>query len=349
MARGNLDPSRYRSGAVPYLDPTLEILMQRRTFLELAATAGLTAGCDRLVVVDPRESVEIPAVSPNGDFYRYQYDGRPSFDAATHLMRVQDGDQLLTQFGRSFLASLDPMETEQTLQCIGSNPRVQRISNAVWTGLPLIDVFDALEVQVPDDAVGMRLVGMDDYTAGIPIEDLYDAPVWLMWGMNGETLPFAHGAPARLLVRGKYGMKALKWIREMAFVREPHESYWTQFGWDEEAPYLPNTLIASPIDGVGLDGDGAVRIVGTAFAGEDPVVAVDYRVDDGPWMPAELDYATGLPGIWVLWAFTWQPVRGRHTLQVRCTTQSGATSVDDPEGTDRLLGYDGSMAITVRA
>ena len=325
--------------------------MKRRTFLELAGVSSLSqlaVGCDRLVVLEPRENVELEPVSPVGDFYVYSYRSRPDYDAETHEMIIDYRGTELARFGRAFLNTLDPVETEQTLQCIGSSPRVQRISNAIWTGLPLIEVFDALGVEVPAEAVGMRLTGMDDYTAGIPITDLEEAPVWLMWGMNGEELPFEHGAPARLLVRGKYGMKALKWIREFAFVDEAHESYWTQFGWSEEAPYLPNTMIASPLDGVVLDTDGPVRFVGTAFAGEDPVVTVEVRVDGGAWEPAEIDYAPGA-GIWALWSYTWMSQRGRHTIQVRCTTASGAMSVEDPLGTNARDGYNGSMEVMVRS
>ena len=324
--------------------------MQRRSFLELASTAAfaqLATGCDQLVVVEPRQNPQIPGVTPVGDFYVYSYAPQPEYDAETHEMIVADIDGTeLARFGRTFLNTLEPVETEQTLQCIGSSPRVQRISNAVWSGLTLLEVFDALGVVVPKDAVGLRMTGMDRYTAGIPIDDLTDAPVWMMWGMNGEELSFDHGAPARLLVPGKYGMKALKWIQELAFVTEPHESYWTRFGWSEEAPYLPNTLIASPLDGVTVGGDQPVRFVGTAFAGEDPVVAVEVRIDSGAWLPVELDYAPGA-GIWAVWSFVWDPEPGRHTFQFRAITESGAISSENPRGDDQFLGYNGSMQVVV--
>lgn len=324
--------------------------MDRRRFLQAAATAMASgaAGCDRLVLLDPRESAELPPVTPTQRFYRYNYRARPELDPATHQMMVSYQGIELGSFGREFLDTLKPVETEQTLQCIGSSPRVQRISNAVWTGLPLREVLEARGIDVPSKAIQIRMTGMDEYHAAIPVTDLDDAPAWLMWGMNGEELPFAHGAPARLLVRGKYGMKAMKWIRELAFVDEPHESYWTERGWDEEAPYRPNTMIVNPIDGLVVERGSTVRFLGTAFAGEDPVVAVDVRIDGGAWEPAEVVYGPGA-GIWVLWQYDWLAERGRHTLQVRCTTEGGQTSSEEPGGTDPLLGYDGSMQVMVRA
>lgn len=325
--------------------------MQRRDILKLAGTAAFARvlqGCDRLVVIEPRDNPHLDPITPNDQFYTYSFGPKPDLDIQTHQTVIAHEDEELARFDLPFLESLQPMDKEHTLECIGTNPRVQRIGNAVWSGLPLIDVMDALGVAVPASAVGLRLVGADTYHAGIPIEDLTEGPVWLVWRMNGEPLPFLHGAPARLLVPGRYGMKNLKWLTEIAFVDEAHRSYWTTRGWSEPAPYLPNTLIVNPLDGVAVVPSEAVRFVGTAFAGEDPVVAVEVSVDGGAWQPANLDYAPG-PAIWALWSWDWTPQPGSHTVQVRCVTLSGAASVDDPGGTNRLNGYDGSMQITVLA
>ncbi len=325
--------------------------MRRRSFLEFAGAAAfarMAAGCDRLVVIDPRLDPELPSITPIGEFYVYQYRRQPEFEPATHETVIAHEDEELARFDQAFLDTLEPVETELTLECIGATPRVQRISNAVWGGLPLREVLDELGVSVPPSAVDLRMTGMDDYHAAVPVTDLDDAPMWLFWRMNGEALPFNHGAPARIFVPDKYGVKAMKWIRELAFVDEPHVSYWTERNWSEEARVRPNTLVAHPLDGFLVDGTAPVRVIGTAFAGEDPVVAVDVRIDGGDWQPATVDYGPG-SGIWVLWSFDWTPVEGRHTLQFRATTKSGAMSVFDPSGTNRLDGYDGSMQITVNA
>ncbi|MEM6930141.1 MAG: hypothetical protein AAF602_24590, partial [Myxococcota bacterium] len=131
-----------------------------------------------------------------------------------------------------------------------------------------------------------------------------------------------------------------------AFTTEPHASFWTARGWSEEATYRPNTLIVNPLDGLVFDEGLEIGFIGSAYAGGDPVVAVDVHVDGGPWQPATLDYDPG-PDVWVLWSWVWQTVAGDHTIQVRCTTASGAQSVEDPLGTEPLDGYDGSMQIRV--
>ncbi|MEQ1507946.1 MAG: molybdopterin-dependent oxidoreductase [Myxococcota bacterium] len=326
--------------------------MDRRNLLKMAGAAAVArvgAGCDKLVVFDGTagDGVGLTPITPNAEFYVYACCGMPSVDVETHRVTIAHESIALGSLSRADLEALGGIDKEHTLECIGSTPRIQHVSNAVWTGLPLTDVLDALGIAIPPSAVGLRLVGADDYTAGIPIADLADGPVWLVWRMNGQPLPPEHGAPARLLVPGRYGMKNLKWVTEIAFVDTPHASFWTQYGWSEDAPYLPNTMIAAPLDATSVERGDRVRFLGTAYAGSDPVTAIDVAVDDGPWVPATLDYAPGVPDVWALWSFDWTAVSGAHTIQARCTTASGARSVEDPDGTDRYAGYDGSMRITV--
>lgn len=323
--------------------------MERRGLLKLAGTAAfarLLAGCERFVVLEPRVDPELSPVTPIGDFYRYQCCGYPELDVATHTTAIAHEGTELARFDLAFLQSLPSREREATLQCIGSSPLVQRIGNAVWAGLPLAEVLEALGVEVPDEAVGVRIDAVDGYDAGLPRE-VFDA-MWLVWGMNGEALPPEHGAPARLLVPGRYGVKNLKWLDAITFVDEPHVSFWTlerNGAWDEEAVYRPNALVAHPLSGAPVE-EGPVRFIGTAFAGEDPVTSVEVSVDDGPWQEADIEYAPGA-GVWALWSAEVELSAGEHTVQVRCTTVSGARSEPDPFGTDPKAGYDGSMLVTV--
>ncbi len=327
--------------------------MNRR---ELVLKAGATlmvsgaAGCENITLVDEREGETIDPVTSNELFYTYACCGPPAdLTNDNWVCSIQAGTTELAQLDTARLETFEVQEREHTLQCIGGNPSAQLISNAIWGGLPLRDVLDELGVEVPASAVGMRLVGHDDYHAGLPIEVLDAGPIWLVWEMNGEPMPFMHGAPARLLVPGHYGVKNLKWLKEIAFVNVPHVSYWTEFSWDEEAKYNANGFIATPADGITLRPEGSIRFIGTAHAGSDPVELVEIRLDDGPWEPATLDYNPGADR-WTLWSWEWSPDNGDHTIKVRVTTASGAMSSDDPAGTDQFMGYDGSMeiGITVR-
>lgn len=330
--------------------------MRRRDALELLGGGVLArwlAGCDRLVVVDDLDARLLDPITSNADHYVYSVFAVPEVDPATHTTRVLHEAEELATFDLAALEAMPARDKEHTLECIGGGPGNLAISNSVWSGLPLHEVLAALGVEVPASAVGLRFVGADasdtgeHYHAGVPIEDLVDGPVWLVWRMNGEPVPLEHGGPYRLLTPGRYGMKNVKWPIEIALVDTPHVSFWTPGGWDEDATYRANALVLTPSDGVEAREGERVRFAGSAFAGADPVVEVEVSFDGGPWEAATLDYDAG-PDVWVLWSWEWTATPGQHTLQVRCATASGARSEPEPGGTNPWHGYDGSMRIAVR-
>ena len=87
---------------------------------------------------------------------------------------------------------------------------------------------------------------------------------------------------------------------------EPYLGYWEKLGWSDAAPYKPNALIFQPDDDAKLSVGKPVVLAGPAFAGSDPVVKVEWRLNEGPWQPCTLDYAPG-PDVWTLWRATWTP------------------------------------------
>ena len=252
---------------------------------------------------------------------------------------------LLATLDLATLEAMPAREREHTLECIGGGPYNRAIGNAIWTGLPLVEIFEALGVSVPAAAIELQFTGADDYQTSIPITDL-DAPVWLVWKMNGEPLPDRHGGTARILTPGRYGIKNPKWLTEIRFVTEPFLGFWESRGWSNTAEYRANTFFMSPSASAVLTA-GPVRFLGTAFAGSDPIARVEVSTDGGDrWTDVEITYQNG-PDVWTLWAFDWDAVAGDYQIRVRATTESGNQSALEPHGTDAFSGYDGSMQIDV--
>jgi len=331
----------------------LRVLSRRRMLAGLSAAAGLAA-CDDTRFGVPLDSADsaagdddlTPPITANDDFYVTSCCGTPELDGATWTCLVRAGDQELATLDLAGLEALSARDREHTLECIGASPYNLAISNAIWTGLPLSEVFLSYGVQVPSDAVEIVFTSGDGYSTSLPITDL-DVPVWLVWRMNGEPLPPRHGFPVRLLVPGRYGMKNPKWIIEMAFSTEAYTGYWEGYGWSYTAEYKPNALVGSPGRRSTVE-SGPVRVQGYAFAGSDPVTRVQVSVDGGDWADATLDYNPGAD-IWTLWHYDTTLDAGDHVIQARMATQSGAESDPSAEGTDYLAGYDGSMEIEVEA
>jgi DMSO/TMAO reductase YedYZ molybdopterin-dependent catalytic subunit len=333
----NRTPSAPRVGG-------LRVLSRRDLMVGAAAAAGVVA-CDPDKADTP--AVLAGALTPitaNDDFYVTSSNGNPEVDGATWALTVRTGGEVRATIDLVWLEEQAARDREHTLECIGANPYNLAISNAVWTGLPLHELLTTLGVEVPADAVEMVFTGADGYTTSLPVGDL-DRPVWLVWRMNGEPLPFPHGYPARLLVPGRYGMKNPKWITDLSFSPTPHIGYWESNGWSNDATYKANALLYAPERREMVEA-GPARILGMAFAGSDPITKVEVSIDGGAWAVATLDYAPGAD-IWTLWHFDWEAVVGARVIQARCTTASGATSIADSNGTSGLDGYNGSMEVEV--
>jgi hypothetical protein len=282
-------------------------------------------------------------ITPNQYFYVTSCCSTPEVDVSTWALSIKNRGVEIASIDYARLTKLPARKKEHTLECIGAGPGFLGISNAMWTGLPLSEVFQAMRVQVPPGTIELVFRSVDDYSASIPVADL-QKPAWLVWLMNGVALPAEHGYPVRLLVPGRYGMKNPKWIASIDFVEQPFTGYWDQMGWSKEAVYQPNTLLPYPVDDVPA---GELVVSGTAFAGSDPIVSVEVSVDGGDWRRATLDYAPG-PDIWTLWHYDMVLDPGPHTFQARCTTRSGAQS--NPSPNDNYYdGYDGSDLVTFNA
>ena len=328
-------------------------LFDRRSALKAGGAALLGAatgvGCDTLDIPPPPEPGTMPGISPQADFYTQSCCGTPNIEPDEHEVAVVDGanGSVLARIDAAYLQGLQGREKEHTLQCIGANPRFLFVDNALWTGLPFIEILDDLGVTVPVDAVELIFWCADGYDTSIPVTDL-DTPIWLVWEMNGEPLTLAHGAPFRFLVPGRYGTKNPKWCERLEFSPTEHIGFWEREGWSNDASYRPNALTLAPA-AYAVVGEGTIQIQGAAFAGFDAVTRVEWTVDDGTtWQDAEITYASENDHTWRLWSFEFTPPGvGSYYVRTRVTTESGAKSEDDPDGTDRFGGYNGGMEIRV--
>jgi DMSO/TMAO reductase YedYZ molybdopterin-dependent catalytic subunit len=292
----------------------------------------------------PRPVTAYGPITPNEHFYVTSFRSNPEVDASAWALSIKNRGIEVASIDYATLTSLPARNKEHTLECISASPGYRPISNAIWTGLPLIEVFQAAGVEVSPGTIELVFTSVDGYDTSIPVADL-QKPVWLVWLMNGVALPTEHGYPVRLLVPGRYGMKNPKWITSIDFVDEPFAGYWDQLGWSKDATYQTNALVHVPFDDVPA---GEMVANGTAFAGSDPIVSVEVCVDGGEWRPAVLDYAPG-PDIWTLWHYDMALKPGAHTLQARCATLSGSHSDPSSDDADYSDGYGGSELVTFNA
>jgi DMSO/TMAO reductase YedYZ molybdopterin-dependent catalytic subunit len=280
--------------------------------------------------VQPK-GVALPSfVTASADFYRV--------DTALVVPQLSRGDWRLRMHGMvdreatysyADLARFDVVETVTTLTCVSNPVGGELISTGVWTGYRVADLLAAAGVHADADMV--LSTSIDGFTAGTPVEALTDGRgALLAVGLNGQPLPIEHGYPARLVVPGLYGyVSATKWVVDLELTRfDRATAYWTRYGWAPRAPIKTESRIDVP------KGDqkvplGPVVFGGVAWAQNRGVRAVEVRIDDGEWQPAEQG-ASYSNETWRLWSFPWQAKSpGKHAITVRATDNTGAVQTAD--------------------
>jgi DMSO/TMAO reductase YedYZ molybdopterin-dependent catalytic subunit len=64
------------------------------------------------------------------------------------------------------------------------------------------------------------------------MESMLHPQTLLAYEMNGKPLSIAHGAPLRLIIPVKYGIKSLKRVGRITFARHRPPDYWAERGYD---------------------------------------------------------------------------------------------------------------------
>jgi DMSO/TMAO reductase YedYZ molybdopterin-dependent catalytic subunit len=277
---------------------------------------------------------EVPGVStyitPNDRFYR--------IDTALRIPQVSPDDWRLTIGGMvdreveltyDDVLAMELVERTITLSCVSNEVGGDLVGNAVWTGVPLLDVLELAGIDPAAEQVVGRSV--DDWTAGFPVQALRDGrEALLVVGMNGEPLPVRHGFPVRLVVAGLYGyVSAVKWLRSIELTTwDGFDGYWIPRGWSKEGPMKTASRIDVPERGATVDA-GRVAVAGVAWAPTRGIERVEVRVDEGAWQPARLAGVANAD-TWVQWVFEWDATPGRHWLEVRAVDGTGEVQSPGP-------------------
>jgi DMSO/TMAO reductase YedYZ molybdopterin-dependent catalytic subunit len=70
------------------------------------------------------------------------------------------------------------------------------------------------------------------YYVGIDLPSMMHPQTLLCYEMNGQPLEDEHGAPLRLVIPIKYGIKNLKRIGRVAYSASRPPDYWAERGYD---------------------------------------------------------------------------------------------------------------------
>lgn len=265
--------------------------------------------------------------------------------------------------GRAFFPS-KPSGTQWTVGAAGC---------VVWSGVPVRNVVKALG-GVADGMVYMTGTGGEVLPAGldpksviversVPLAALEDA--LLVWEMNGEPVPLAHGGPLRLIVPGYTGVNNIKYIKQLAFTPKESEARIMSHGYrisppgskgDPSQPSVQEmsvkSWINSPVPEDGNQAAGMLQIQGVAFGGMNAVKGVEVSIDGGKtWKQARLVGPDMGKYAWRQFVLQAQLPKGTYQLASRATDVKGnvqpETRGENQSGYNNTSWADHAVTVTV--
>jgi DMSO/TMAO reductase YedYZ molybdopterin-dependent catalytic subunit len=299
-------------------------------------------------------------ITPNDRFFSISHFDRPTIDAASWRLPVEGLVENPLSLTLADIRARPRQEVVFTIECSGNDGFpffTGGIGNARWAGTPLAPVLE--EAGVRDDGIEVVFWGADsgeielkdeirdvrmqqNFARSLSLEDAMSPDNILCYEMNGAELPAANGFPLRLIAPGWYGIANVKWLkrielrdrrfmsllmgRDYVTIREEDrggETVWAETSvgrWRLKSAPARVTRAES-----------GYRITGAAWGA--PIERVEVRIDDGPWLPAEIDRTDEAPVAWTIWYVDWpDPTPGEHTVTSRAIDTAGniQPAMDDP-------------------
>jgi DMSO/TMAO reductase YedYZ molybdopterin-dependent catalytic subunit len=317
----------------------------------------------RHVVTAEPENSETPLeslrswVTANRLFFVRNHFGVPAVDRDTWRLSIAGLVSRPLEITWDQLAGMPERTVFATMECAGNGrsfltPHAHgvqwgagAVGHAEWTGVPLRLLLE--DAGLSDGAAEVLCEGADrgresdhpdemPFARSLPRAKALDRDTLVATRMNGELLEPNHGAPARLLVPGWYGVASVKWLSRIAALDRPFAGYFQTKKYTIEretgaglervivGPMAVKSEIIRPRPGDVL-GVGTNRVFGVAWAGDDTVARVEISTNGGnSWSSAELVGPTARYS-WTLWEYLWETGEtGPHTILARAVSSRGA-------------------------
>jgi DMSO/TMAO reductase YedYZ molybdopterin-dependent catalytic subunit len=292
-------------------------------------------------------------ITPNNEFFVRSHFGVPRKETIDWNVTIIGADGQSRTLTIDEIKKMPSVEKVVTLECAGNLVGWGGVSNARWTGVPLSSLLKNIEIRGAVEVVMLGADGgrdreaggirIDAYARSIPIAKALDPNTLLVYQMNGEALPEAHGGPLRAIVPGWYGMDSVKWLRKMTVSRERFTGFYQSNRYYEArrvngatersalGPVRLKSQFARPIQNQVLS-LRPVLIEGAAWCGDAEIAAVDISFDGGGnWKPARLA-SEHAPFAWRLWSFEWKPDHsGQYEIIARARDERGRAQPLNPD------------------
>lgn len=211
-----------------------------------------------------------------------------------------------------------------TMDCIilcAGNPHPHPVPEShTWQGVRFTTLL--AEVQMKPGTRCAHLFASDGYRTCVDLSELERG--LLAYRRDHAAPDSDNGHPVRVIIPGLYGYKMPKSIQRIILADAPLSGTWEKRGWPAKGDVQPTVIIQEPRCCATIH--LSTRLSGVAFAGEDPVTAVEISVDDSPWMP--VPFIQAKPNAWAHWSIAWTaPAPGAYTVRARAASPVASSTI----------------------
>jgi len=108
------------------------------------------------------------------------------------------------------------------------------IYDVPWNGLHISELLDRSGRQQGITHVTFHTID-GHYNESLPIDIALEAHTLLAYGIAGNTIPFKHGFPLRVVIPRLLAYKSAKYIDRIEFTNGPVEGFWVERGYPYDA------------------------------------------------------------------------------------------------------------------
>lgn len=150
------------------------------------------------------------------------------FNLQNWKLAVRKNDGKVLQVTIDQIKALPKTEIVYDFKCVEGWDQIQH-----WAGVKFSDFISHFGLE---DQTKMPYVGMETpngkYYVGLEAESALHPQTILAYEMNDKPIGLEHGAPLRLIIPVKYGIKNLKRIGTISFSNTRPRDYWAEQGYD---------------------------------------------------------------------------------------------------------------------
>ncbi|GGI23754.1 molybdopterin-dependent oxidoreductase [Pedobacter mendelii] len=150
------------------------------------------------------------------------------FDIKNWKLEVKISQSKSLKIGIEEIKALPKTEIIFDFKCVEGWDQIQH-----WAGVKLTDflLHYKLDALVEKNYMGLETPN-GEYYIGLERDSVLHPQTILAYEMNGKPITNDHGAPLRLIIPVKYGIKNLKRIGVMSFSDQRPRDYWAEQGYD---------------------------------------------------------------------------------------------------------------------